>query len=146
MHLLSPTHKVEEWQHNLSVFINSNLSTPFIWGKSDCCTFAANCIDAQWGTNILEQCLSRYNDKAGAVAVIKDAGSLGNLISQYLEPSEVKTLQRGDIVVFTTDSGDTTGMYLHRKVWSQGPDGIVWFNADEVEIHASWRGPKCHQQ
>lgn len=120
------------------------MDVPFAWGKSDCCIFAANCVDAQWDTKILDSDIFKeYKDKKSALALIKKHGSLSAIMDLFMEKSERPC--RGDIVVFQTDNGDTTGVYLNRKVWSQGENGVVWFNADSVTINGSWGVPKCQQ-
>lgn len=144
MHLLSTMHRHEHWQQELGAFIESLKGVDFEWGKHDCCTFAAGCVDAQYHTEFVKDCTSRYTDQASAIAVIKEAGSLGKLIDQYM--NRIDTPQRGSIVVFQTDTGDTTGLFLNGLVWSHGPSGVLWFNADEVEINAAWGEPKCLQQ
>lgn len=145
MHLLSTMHKHEHWQQSLGAFLEAGKNTPFEWGSQDCCTFAANCVDAQYNTEILKnEIFSEYKDKSSAIELVRKYGSLGAIIDTFME--RIERPVRGSIVVFQTDNGDTTGVYLNRKVWSQGPDGIVWFNADEVEINTAWGAPKCHQQ
>lgn len=136
--------KVQNYLEKLNELIKASMEAPFSWGVMDCCVFAAKAVDAQYGTEI-EKDTHSYSTEIGANRFIKKhATSLETLIDTYLNPVEIGFAQRGDIVLFITDNGPTTGLMWLNGVWSTAPEGLRFFT--DVNIIKAWREPKCHQQ
>lgn len=123
----------------------SKVGKRFYWGSDDCVSFACECVDAQWGTDLAsEMAKYDYATKLTADDIIKQhGGTLVELIDTYMERKDVAFAQRGDVVLFNGEFGLTTGIMWTNGVMAYGPYGTEIFN---VVITHAWGTPKCHQQ
>lgn len=136
--------KTDNYLQKLAELIQASANVPFKWGVMDCCVFAAKAMDIQYDTNLVEETKS-YTTEIGAHRIIKKkATDLSSFLDTYLKPIEPSFAQRGDIVLFMTDNGQTTGLMWLNGVWSVAPDGLKLF--ENVQIIKAWREPLCHQQ
>ena len=135
--------KTPGWQTRLLTTVKELSSTPFSWGKNDCCTFAAKCVDAQYGTDIYSEIVGKYSTELGSKKfTIQKVGTthLPALLDIYLgERIEKNFAQRGDVVTFEGDLGLTAGILWTGFVWAMGPNGVVTFPINKIKITDVWR-------
>jgi len=115
----------DDWVEQMWTTIEAAAQTPFAWGQHDCCLFAASVVDAMTDSAHVADLQTRYTDEATALAFIADEGGLESAVSGYLGEAKTGRPQRGDVVMFEGEQGDTIGVCTGRDLVAAGPDGLV---------------------
>ncbi|CRL62413.1 hypothetical protein WMR86_17275 [Proteus vulgaris] len=129
--------KQPNWTLQLPETIRAAMSRPFSWGEFDCCIFASECIYAQCGFSPIKLFLGQYKTKAAAFNLIKSKfGSLDKAVSHYFKSISVDSVQRGDLVMFKGDDGDSMAV-----VWAGNYWGVTSIGVRPVQINPikAWR-------
>jgi len=88
--------RVSGWEQRLDAALAD--SRPFAWGESDCCTFAARCIEAVTGSNPASG--MHYVDPFGAGRIIRRYGGIEGIARHLFGASKpVLCATRGDVVM-----------------------------------------------
>ena len=111
-------------------------TTPFEWGKFDCCIWAGRVIDTitDRDTSILDGWKFKYIDKKSALKYLKSKGykNLKNLADDHFKRIKPNKVMRGDLVLinglFAINYGD--------RVVGVGDSGLV--KLPPVDIEVSW--------
>lgn len=116
----------KDWEQSLFAVVGVLSTRPFEWGKNDCVTFAADCVEAQTGEDIIADFRGRYTTELGAVRAMIKAGSrdMGDLVAMRLEETHVRKLQRGDIVVCAGEFGDFCAVVMGATAVGPTPEGL----------------------
>lgn len=64
----------EDWLPRLELLIEQAQDKPFTWGQHDCCTFAADAVEAVTGENPLPDLRGSYDTRFGALRWLADRG------------------------------------------------------------------------
>ena len=106
---LMPLTRFPNWDlKGLGPYLYAHASDPFVWGRQDCCLFAANAIQSFTGVDLADAFRDRYTDEASAFELVKRltggetvadaaeycAGKHG--LTEWKFPLQA---QRGDLVV-----------------------------------------------
>jgi hypothetical protein len=67
---------VPDWHERLQVLIAERRTAPFVWGKNDCCMFAADCALAVSGIDLAADVRGTYASGFGAARVLKEIGGV----------------------------------------------------------------------
>ena len=123
-------------QQNWAVALQNQITQfndkPFAWGAHDCCTFAADCVQAMTGEDKMIKYRGGYTTELGANKKLKRAGGLEAAITAELgEPKKAVYAQRGDVVYFHS-LGDTAGICLGSKIAAPSLNGIVYTPMSEA--------------
>jgi hypothetical protein len=118
--------RIEQWSTVLHDFIEARRNTPFSWGGSDCCLFAADAVQAITEQDFAAAWRGKYDDAREAHALIADAGGVDNMIP--LDEIEPNYAQRGDVAMIDMDGRDVLAIHLGDIVAGQGVDGLVFFS------------------
>lgn len=87
---------------------------PFAWGTADCCTFAADGVEAITGTQIDSDFRGKYNDQTSAFGLIKSitggstVADAAAYCAEKFEMAEWKSpffARRGDLVAVKNNDG-----------------------------------------
>jgi cell wall-associated NlpC family hydrolase len=102
----------EDWPERLAAFIEAARARPFSWGANDCMLFAADAIAAMTDVDLAAGFRGAYADEAGANAVLAPYGGIAGLLTAILGPplDTPALAQRGDVVIFPGESGDTAAV------------------------------------
>jgi hypothetical protein len=123
-----------DWEERLGVYLARVEEEPFVWGTHDCAIFAAACIYAQTGVDLVEDIRGTYDSQVGAAQILRDKaeGTLLRTLKAWLgDPVPVPFAKRGDIVMRdTTDRigralGVCVGQYSYFLGEEQGRAGLV---------------------
>lgn len=106
----------ENWPEELFAEIERQGSIPFAWGKSDCFTFVAACVEAMTGEDISKG-HTNYKTPAEGHKLMKVQGfrSLEKAYASRFKEVPVSEAQRGDIGI-VKDRGMTSVIFLGATV------------------------------
>lgn len=126
-----------DWPQRLDAYIAESRTTPFAYGRHDCCWFAGKAVEAMTGENPMHA--FSYRNRLGAERMIRRAGTLDALVHRALgEPVHPAQAGRGDVVIADLELGATVGVCLGDVcAFATDPVGIV-FRPREA-IRAAWR-------
>lgn len=118
--------RVQDWPSRLAELITWAEHRPLAWGSHDCCTLAADAVQATTGTDPLADLRGTYSTEAEAAAVLARLGGLrAAMCARFGEPlPNVLLAQRGDLVLIA--AGNTLAMAVctgHLAV-APGPDRL----------------------
>lgn len=135
--------RCQDWPEKLDKFIKDNIHKPFVYAENDCCIFAAEAIRIMTGKDIMEDIRGKYDGKESGYKFIKRfAEDLVGTVRKVMEKHNFKeipplTAQRGDVVIYETNFGDTVGICLGEKIVTPGNDGII--SNSVLEGRTAWR-------
>jgi hypothetical protein len=109
----------------------------FRWGSHDCCTFAADCIEAVTGASLGEDVRGRYGTEAEATRLLGEGG-LAALATRHLgTPLASPSLaRRGDVALIRIRTWECLGIVLGPRVAAVGLAGLVFL--PERAIETAW--------
>lgn len=132
--------KKHNWHNDFINFIHVNKNTQFSWGTNDCVMFAASCIEVCTGEHPFPEHKGKYRTEGGAKKYLSTRfGSLENAWDTYLERIDYKFVQRGDVILFESDTGLTSGISWNSGVYAISPDGIRYFDRIDDRVKGAWR-------
>lgn len=130
--------KINNWTTALYAQLDAFNANPFNWGTHDCCTFAADCVQAMTGVDQMAGYRGGYKTAVGAARKLAKAGGMVAAISAELgEPIAPALAQRGDVVCFSSPLGDTCGVCLGSTIAAAGLGGIT--HTAMVQAFQAWR-------
>lgn len=131
--------RLEDWPARLAAAIEGARRRPFSWGSADCCTFAADVVQAMTGVDLAASFRGRYSTHAEAVAVLGARGGLEAVVGSVLgEPLPTALLaRRGDVVMARTEAGPALGVCEGARAWFTAPRGLTAMRL--AACAAAWR-------
>ena len=138
----------DNWQSLLFAEVRARKTTPFQYGKHDCCIAAADLIQTIMDIDLMKGLRGRYRSAAGAARVIKAEGF--HTLESLLEARVIEAgghlmcpahVSMGDLVI--TDKalhdqlkGAAVGLCLGRKFIFPGEIG--WVNLSRSDLIAAF--------
>jgi hypothetical protein len=97
-----------------------------VWGRHDCCLFAADAVQSFTGIDYAADLRGRYKSAGGAAKLIKEYGSMAAMIESLLgPPCAVAFAGRGDVVLFDGESGSTLGICMGQQSYFTAETGLT---------------------
>lgn len=124
----------------LAQYVRKRADTPFVWGASDCCTFAADWVLEATGRDPMAALRDLYIDEGSASRMLSAPGGLARLVTTWLATDPlpfVTTAQRGDIVLYESGAGPALGICIGDKFAAMRENGVGYFSMRHA-AHA-WR-------
>lgn len=90
-----------DWEARLAAQFNRYRARSFQWGRTDCCTFAADCVRAMTGQDPMRGFRTQYRSKTAAARALRHIGAgtlLATLQSVFGDPVGALSAQRGDVL------------------------------------------------
>ncbi|WP_413614745.1 hypothetical protein MRB56_12620 [Halomonas cupida] len=126
-----------DWVKQLHTHITAALGRPFSWGENDCCLFASDACLAVCGVDPAASYRGRYHSAMGAARVLKsEHGSISAAFDAHFSRVDPALAQRGDVVLFDGEHGETVGVVWAGGIWSTGPEGLGRVDATPL---VAWR-------
>ena len=115
-----------DWPQRLVRTIEAKRREPHAWGLNDCALCAADMVMAQTGQDFGAAFRGRYDDEAGARAMLGTLGhdDLASLADSVLPRGEGRP-QRGDVVLQPHPAGDFLAIVWGGGVVGPGPRGLA---------------------
>lgn len=116
------------WPERLAHLVAARRGTPFEWGAHDCCTFAADAMQAVIGLDPALPWRGRYATEAEALACLDPAG-LEATVARVLAEAGVPecpllAAQRGDWVLAVVANEPLLGVVVGARIAVPGLDGL----------------------
>lgn len=129
--------RLQNWQERFSDFGKTRASMPFQWGANDCCTFAADAVQAITGRDV-RSAFPIYDGALGAVRVIEKAGGLQQLATEVLGASVSPRMAAvGDVVLVVNEGRELMGICNGTSVLVPGESGMEVLEMETAM--AAWR-------
>ena len=128
----------ENWATLLYQAIEDRTDSRFVWGEFDCCLFAAECVEAITGVNVMPDV--KYKNQKEAVEVIQSNGGLSAMVTSILGPSRFPLMaSRGDVVMRHDDATDmmSLGVCVGSLVAFPAMRGVSYVNLSDCIC--SWK-------
>lgn len=117
------------------------LETPFIWGKNDCCLFAADCAFAATGVDPAEKFRGTYDDAVSALRLTSKLGGMENIAAISFGPEISPALASfGDIGLIENFGRPCLAVYGGEYFHAPGEDGLKIFPVEQCL--RAWRLPE----
>lgn len=137
--------RLRNWQSRLAAVVSAATPTPFEWGVHDCCTFAADCVQACTGVDPMSALRGTYASLTQAARVVAQLGGLVSIAASAggneVHPS---LAQPGDVGLAQEKaeggaSGDILCVWLGAAWHAPGPQGLRIVRPECVQ--RAWRLP-----
>jgi hypothetical protein len=106
--------RLPDWESRFAELVTAVQGARFAWGKFDCCTFAADAVQAVRGDDPLAPVRGSYADLRSAWKLITERGGLREAVAGVLgAPMEnAACAGRGDIVLVNVDRYPALGVVI----------------------------------
>jgi len=93
--------RLADWEARLSTYLADNADIELVYGKTDCCLFAAGAVLVQTGEDPMPEFRGKYRSAAGAVRALRTigAGDLEKTLDAKFERKAIGFAGRGDLVM-----------------------------------------------
>lgn len=130
----------DDWLLRLDALLGRLAGHPFVWGYNDCCTLAADAVEAVTGRNPLPYLRGSYETRQGALRWLAREGftSLPDALDRFAGERRPypQMAQRGDVVLLgelAVGVVDGAGCIAHFS-----PDHVGLMRAPLSEARAAW--------
>lgn len=121
-----------DWPARLQTEIERAARAPFRWGIDDCCLFPADCVRAMTGVDVGAEFRGKYDDLAGAAALIRLDGGVLEMIDRLAREFGAERIEgafatRGDVVLADPKARACLGVVglEGRHVWLKAESGLL---------------------
>lgn len=115
-----------DWQLCLEAFVHERKSMPFAWGTNDCTIFAADCVQALTGVDVVPAEARGYTTERQAARILKERGGLIGIATAAMgEPLPPLLAGIGDVVLSKAGAHDMLAICNGGTCIAPGPDGLV---------------------
>lgn len=127
---MNRSRRISNWPRALADFVDSRRNEPFLWGKHDCCLFAADAALAITGIDAAAHLRGTYDSAMSAMRIINLNTDLETLIDRCcsgvgFEHTKLKFAMRGDVVMIG-DERPWAGVVMGDIVAGPGEHGVVF--------------------
>jgi hypothetical protein len=106
-----PAKRLPDWQPRLAALVSQRMRQPLVWGRHDCCLWAADAVLAVTGVDLAAGLRGSYDTPAGADQQLHQLGGLVEICVQRLGPVvRTQLAQAGDVGLATV--GDVRALVV----------------------------------
>lgn len=105
-----------DWAPRLNKYITAERDKPFVYGQSDCCTFAAGTVKAMTGVDLMEEFRGKYWDEESANKALLEFGNGRGKLYRTLRMKLGRSVRgvygrKGDVAFHDGSCGIVLGRY-----------------------------------
>lgn len=135
---LLPAVRLRDWQSRLSALILERAEQHFEWGRNDCASFAADCVQAVTGVDRMKDLRAGYINERQAMRLIDVGGGLTTMLTDRLGPAVRASLARPGDVGVTVQGQRLALCVFGGTAWHMpGEHGLV--SLDSEQVISAWR-------
>ena len=123
---------------SLVKWVHEHKDDKFEWGVSDCCLFVSDYVLEATGHDPASSHRGTYSTEIGAKRSLLKNGTIEESFDEFFERGTFGFAQRGDVVLYTSELGETLGIKWTGGVLSIGYNGCHVVDVDEKNIGAVW--------
>lgn len=121
-----PLARLPDWAPRLQQTIEAASGRLFSWGEHDCCLFAADCIQAMTGADLMAEFRGQYDSAESAYRLIGRRGLASHLSQRLGDALPALFAHRGDLMTATGEDGrPAVGICVGEKALFLGPAGLL---------------------
>jgi hypothetical protein len=107
--------KRPDWELAFAAYVEQSNGTRFRYHVHDCCTFAAGCVEAMTGTDVMARIRLLYEDRKSAIRLLRQVGGLEKIMAKVAADNGWKEIEprfacRGDVVMFPMYKNPAVGV------------------------------------
>lgn len=130
--------RLRDWPERFNALVQSHAHTPFDWGAHDCCTFAADAVQAITGQDVMAGLRASYSSALSATNVLARLGGMQCAVSALLGPAIGPVYcSVGDVLLVKNEGRDLLAVCNGASGLAPGPLGLV--AVDIQTALAGWR-------
>lgn len=123
--------RLSDWEQRLGDVVAQRLAVPFAWGSNDCVLFAADCVFAMTGQDLVADWRGQWSDQSSAVRAIVRAGGLEAAVQGCgLEQIQPLFAQRGDVVLHRQGGVDALAVCVGANLAAPGEAGLMFIGLE----------------
>lgn len=128
--------RFDDWPARLHAFVRARQSLPYVYGETDCASFAQAAILEMTGIDVMPGVVRPTSRIAAARFLLAGGyGDIEGLATELLGPplESARLAGRGDIISFEANGECHLGVVTGLDAATPGKDGILWVH------RALWR-------
>lgn len=130
--------RLHDWPERLHAVITGAAATPFAYGTHDCCTFAADVVEALTGRDPLAGLRHGYATVTGAARLIQSLGGLQAAVTARLgPPADAAFCTVGDILLVMQEGREMMAVCNGDTMLAPGLQHLEVLQVGQVM--AAWR-------
>ena len=130
--------RLNDWPERLDALVRARADWPFVWGVNDCCTFAADAVQALTGVDVMGTLRQRYQSAFEALGLTQELGGLRAAVTSVLgQPVDPAFCTVGDILLVMNDGRELVAVCNGATALAPGPRGLATIT--NPEVLAAWR-------
>lgn len=131
--------RLPDWDRRLAEVTARHLTTPAVWGESDCLLRVADAIEAVTGEDLAKAIRGKYSTELGAAKLLKrkKCDDVGQLLARHFEPCGRLMARRGDIMIVEQDGVIAAGFVTEYGVAVTSPRGTVFRPQTDATMKAA---------
>lgn len=132
------TTRVRDWPERLDALITSRQNWPFVWGTNDCCTFAADAVQALTGRDVMGHLRHQYATALDAHHLTGELGGLTAAVTALIgDPVDPIFATVGDVLLVDNEGREMLAVCNGATAVAPGKTGLMTFAA--FQVLAAWR-------
>lgn len=122
--------RCNNWPAALALFVSEKQPLPFDWAINNCCFFAFDWVAMLTGSDPVAAYRERATDALSVARLVDEVGGVEVFVEAEASAREweevpVSYAQRGDLVLFDTETGPALGVCLGAESAFAGPDQMI---------------------
>ena len=117
--------RLPDWDERLFAVVEAHDGIAFAWGRADCCTFAAACVEAVTGTRPYPDEVGRYRGLAGSRRRLRARGftSIADGVAALFPEIAPVMAGRGDLGIVQRGASETIVVGVGPRFITLAPSG-----------------------
>lgn len=129
--------RLHDWQIRLESFIRARRSMPFAWGTNDCCTFAADSVQAITGEDKAATLRGHTTAKQAYRTIQRNGDMAGLATTAWGKPIPAAFSQIGDVVLIKIGKRDALAICNGSTCMAPSAGGLA--HLDMAAASLCWR-------
>ena len=132
--------RLPDWQLRLEAFLAQRRAQPFSWGVNDCCTFAADAVQAITGQDPAPPGLRVHRTAAQAARTLRRHGGVAAIARRALgQPGDPAQACVGDVALVPAGKGGQACLAIVNGTVAFVPSAVGLISVSMADAQCAWR-------